>query len=72
MFVLSALGWLQPAKDPIIVKIIEPPAEVSALADVLLGALGITGIIVLAAVVLGVLMAGILFFVRWRSSAGEP
>jgi hypothetical protein len=68
--VFSILSRLQP-KDPIIVKIIEPPSDVSGLADVLLGALGITGVLVLAAVLLGVALAGIMFFIRSRSSSGD-
>ena len=55
---------------PIIVKIIppEPKSELSGLADVLLGSLGLTGVIVLAAVVMGVVMAALLFWVRNRDN----
>jgi hypothetical protein len=51
------------------VKIIPPEAksELSGLADVLLGSLGLTGIIVVAAVLLGAVMAGVMFWVRSRS-----
>ena len=58
----------QPA-SPIVVKIIEPPAksDLAGLADVLLGSLGLTGVIVLAAVLLGAVMAGVMFWVRSRS-----
>jgi hypothetical protein len=66
---LSALSLAQtvPGK-PIIVKIPQEPAksELSGLADVLLGSLGLTGVIVLAAVLLGVLMAAVMFWVRSR------
>ena len=53
---------------PIIVKIIQPEAksELSGLADVLLGSLGLTGVIAVAAVLLGALMAGVMFWVRSR------
>jgi hypothetical protein len=56
---------------PIIVKIIPPEqkSELSGLADVLLGSLGLTGIIVIAAVALGAVMAGVMFWVRSRSSS---
>jgi hypothetical protein len=59
-----------PPSSPIIVKIIPPEqkSELSGLADVLLGSLGLTGVIVLAAVILGALMAGVMFWVRSRSS----
>ena len=61
----------QPVNDPIIVKIIDPPSDVSTLGDVLLGALGITGVIVLGAVVFGVLLAGVMYLVRHRSSSAQ-
>lgn len=53
---------------PIIVKIIPPEAksELSGLADVLLGSLGLTGVIVIAAVVLGAALAAVMFWVRSR------
>ena len=65
---LSALSQAQPGK-PIIVKIIPPEqkSELSGLADVLLGSLGLTGVIVLAAVLMGALMAGVMFWIRSRS-----
>ena len=51
-------------ESPIIVKIVETPHDPTGLADVLLGALGLTGVIALGAVVLGLLVAGILFVKR--------
>ena len=59
----SALAGLQSSK-PIIVKIIEPPGEMAGLADVLIGALGLTGLFVLGALVLAVAFAGVLFWYR--------
>ena len=63
-----ALTQSQPGK-PIIVRIPpDPPkSELSGLADVLLGSLGLTGVIVLAAVLLGAVMAAVMFWVRSRS-----
>jgi hypothetical protein len=58
---------LQPSNEPIIVKLIDPPSDISGLADVLIGALGITGIIVLGALVVGVGFAGVLFWIRSRA-----
>jgi hypothetical protein len=54
-------------QNPIIVKIVEPPHDPTGLAEVLLGSLGLTGAIVLAAVLMGVLMAGVLFWMRSRN-----
>jgi hypothetical protein len=63
-----ALAQSQQPGGPIIVKIEQPAAksELSGLADVLLGSLGLTGVIVIAAVLLGAVMAGVMFWVRSR------
>ncbi len=62
-----ALSQSVPGK-PIIVSIPPdtPKSELSGLADVLLGSLGLTGIIVIAAILLGAAMAGVMFWVRSR------
>ena len=59
------------AQNPIIVKIISPPKDesgLSQLADVLIGSVGLTGAIVLVALLLGVVMAGLMFLWRRRSA----
>jgi hypothetical protein len=54
---------------PIIVKIIEPPYDpTEGLADVLMGALGVSGVIFVGAMVMGVLLAAVLFWVRSRET----
>ena len=55
----------QPA-SPIIVKIVETPHDPTGLADVLVGSIGLTGAIVLLAVISGALFAAVLFWVRSR------
>jgi len=50
---------------PIIVHF-APKKDPTGLADVLLGALGLTGVLVLGALVLGAAFAGILFLMRSR------
>ena len=67
---LLALLQTEPSK-PIIVKIIPPEqkSELSGLADVLLGSLGLTGVIVVAAVLLGAVMAVVMFWLRSRSES---
>ena len=59
----------QPSK-PIIVKIIQPEqkSDLQGLSDVLLGSLGLTGLITLAALLLGVALAGLMFWIRSRSA----
>src|SRR5262249_3659735 len=57
--------------NPVIVKIVTPPTDesgLSQLAGVLIGSLGLTGAIVLIALLLGALMAGIMFLWRRRSA----
>ena len=71
-FALRLLALAQsPPSKPIIVRIPQDPpkSELSGLADVLLGSLGLTGVIVLAAVLLGAVMAGVMFWVRSRDSS---
>ena len=55
-------------QSPIIVKIIETPKDPTGLADVLIASLGLTGVIVLIAALLGLLMAAVLFWYRRRSA----
>ncbi len=57
-------------QNPIIVRIIQPPKDttgLSQLRDVLIGSIGLTGAIVLAAFLLGVVIAGVMFWVRRRA-----
>ena len=56
----------QPAPPPIIDKIVEPDDDPIGLANVVIGALGLSGALAVAAILLGVLLAGVLFFVRSR------
>jgi hypothetical protein len=58
---------LQPS--PIIVKIVETPHDPTGLADVLLGAIGLTGVIVLAAVTLGLVVGALIFWFRSRQGS---
>jgi len=50
----------------ITVRIADPHQETAGLADVLLTSLGLTGVMVLVAVVAGAIMAGVLFYLRSR------
>jgi hypothetical protein len=55
-------------QDPIIVKIVEP-SELSGLAEVLLGAIGLTGLLALLAIAAGVVVGGLMFW--WRSRSAQ-
>jgi hypothetical protein len=54
---------VQPA-NPIIVQVVEQPVETTTIGDVLIGALGLTGALLLAAAVLGVALGGILIGIK--------
>jgi hypothetical protein len=62
---------MQGTPPPIVVKIVEPKSELQGLSDVLVGSLGLAGVIVLSAVVLAAVFAGVLFFIRMRSGGGQ-
>lgn len=51
-------------QTPVIVRVIEPPVESTTLGDVILGALGLTGVLLLCAVLLGAVLGGILIGVK--------
>lgn len=50
-------------QSPIVVKLVDK--DPTGLGDVLLTSLGLTGVLVLVAVIAGLIMAGVLFY--WRS-----
>ena len=50
--------------EPIVVRVIEPAAESTTIADVLIGALGLTGALLLIAALCGALLGGILIGVK--------
>jgi hypothetical protein len=52
-------------QSQIVVKLVDPNKDPTGLADVLMKSLGLTGVMVLIAVVAGIVMAGLLFL--WRS-----
>ena len=60
----------QAPPDGVVVKIIPPASDVEGLADVLVGALGLTGILVLSAVLLALVFAGGLYLFRLKF--GDP
>ena len=53
-------------KPPVIVKLVEPPKDPTGIAHVVIGALGLTGVITLIAVVLGLVLAAVMFWMRSR------
>ena len=64
--VMSWAGLQPEPSPPIIVKIIEPNRDPTGLADVLIGALGLTGVLVSIAVIAAAIFAAVLFWSRSR------
>jgi hypothetical protein len=46
--------------NPVIVRVAEQPVESTSMADILVGALGLTGVLLLAALLLGAALGGAL------------
>jgi hypothetical protein len=54
--------------NPILVRVVQQPVESTTIVDVLLGAIGLTGVLVLAAVLLGGMLGGLLIGLKvWRT-----
>jgi hypothetical protein len=51
-------------QNPIIVQVVQQPVESTSLADVLVGAIGLTGALILLAVLLGGAFGGLLIGVK--------
>ena len=50
--------------QPVMVRVVEQPVESTGVADVLIGAFGLTGVLILVAVVLGGLFGALLIGVK--------
>ncbi|HSC29548.1 MAG TPA: hypothetical protein VLD67_19885 [Vicinamibacterales bacterium] len=50
--------------NPIIVQVVEEPVRSTTVADVVIGALGLTGVLILAAALLGAILGGILIGIK--------
>jgi hypothetical protein len=53
----------------IIVKLMPPPGELERLRDILIRSLGLSGMIAVTGVVLGAIVGGAIFLLRYRRSA---
>ena len=50
--------------EPIVVRVFEEPVQSTGVADILIGALGLTGLMLLAALLLGAALGGVLIGVK--------
>jgi hypothetical protein len=52
------------SSQPIVVRVVEEPVKSTGIGDVILGALGLTGVLLLAALVFGALLGGALIGIK--------
>ena len=58
-------------QDPIIVRVVEEPVKETTIADVILGSLGLVGVMLLSALLLGLLLGGgLLLYKRLTGKEG--
>jgi uncharacterized protein YacL len=55
---------LQQANQPIIVRVVEQPVHETTISDVVFGSIGLVGVLLLAALLLGLLLGGGLILVK--------
>jgi hypothetical protein len=51
-------------QQPVMVRVVDAPVESTTVADVLIGAIGLTGALILGAILLGALFGGILIGIK--------
>ena len=57
--------------QPIVVHVVEEPVKSTGVADILVGALGLTGVMLLAALLLGAFLGALLIGIKkWRAKYG--
>jgi hypothetical protein len=50
--------------QPIVVRVIEEPVETTGIGDIIVGALGLTGVMLLAALILGAALGALLIAIK--------
>jgi len=55
--------------DAVIVKLMPPPSDLETLADILFKSLGLSGVLAVTGIVLGIVLGGLVFWVRRYRSA---
>ena len=52
--------------DAVIVKLMPPPSDLETLADILFKSLGLSGVLAVTGIALGIVIGGIVFLIRYR------
>jgi hypothetical protein len=52
------------ASQPIVVRVVEQPVHDTSIADVIIGAVGLTGLLLLTAALLGAVLGGVLIGIK--------
>ena len=60
-----------PVNSPIIVKVVEQPVHQTTISDVIFGSIGLVGVLLVAALLLGLLLGGALILFK-RLAARDP
>lgn len=55
---------ISPQVNPIVVRVVEPPTKETSVADILMGAVGFVGFVLIAAFVVGLVAGGVFILVR--------
>jgi hypothetical protein len=55
---------LQQSNEPIIVRVVEQPVHETTISDVIFGSIGLVGVLLLAALLLGVILGGVLILLK--------
>jgi hypothetical protein len=54
----------QQPPPPVIVRVVEQPVHETSIADIIFGSLGLVGILLISAALLGLLLAGLLLLIK--------
>jgi len=68
---MAGMLFQQP-QEPIIVRIVEQPVRETTVVDVLIGAIGLTGVLLVVALLLGAIFGGLFVLYRKYSARHRP
>jgi hypothetical protein len=69
---VQSFSMLQQPSAPVVVRILEEPARETTVVDVLIGAIGLTGVLVVIAVICGAALGGLFVLYRKIQARRRP